>query len=175
MDSLKNTTLGNIGLGLIFTAVLFIILLPIDKAKAEDLIVEEVILTEEDYKQIRCMAINSYFEARNEPREGIIAVHNVVLNRVEDDRFPNTPCEVIYQRNRRGCQFSWFCDGKSDHPANREKYNELFDLAEQVYSGLHDDLTNGANFYHATYVSPYWRHAMERTTQIGLHIFYEGF
>ncbi len=183
MVNLKDTTIGNAALGFIFVVVMIMIMLPLNKIKAEEVEVEPVpvegeevveeILTEEDYRQIRCMAINSYFEARNEPREGIIAVHNVVLNRVADERFPDTPCEVVYQRNRRGCQFSWFCDGKSDYPANRKKYDELFTIAEQTYSGLHDDVTGGAQFYHATYVSPRWRHAMDRTTQIGLHIFYD--
>lgn len=181
---LSETTIGNIVLGFMFIAVLFIVTLPLhaEESETEEQAIEQpeepeiemVLLTEDDYEQIRCMAINSYFEARSEPRQGIIAVHNVVLNRVADSRFPNTPCEVIYQRNRRGCQFSWYCDGASDRPRNREKYNELFKLAEEVYTGIHDDVTDGAQFYHATYVRPYWRHSMEKKTRIGLHVFYEG-
>lgn len=135
---------------------------------------EIVVLTDEDRRQIQCMAVNSYFEARAEPREGIIAVHNVVMNRVADDRFPDTPCGVIYQRNRRGCQFSWFCDGRSDYPSNRELYSQLEQLAEEVYIGNYEDITHGAQFYHATYVRPRWRHAMSETRRIGLHVFYEG-
>lgn len=185
MKYFQDTTIGNIALGVIFTAVMFIMLLPISKAYSQEpgepaVVIqldepEELTLNEEDRKQIECLAINSYHEARNEPYEGVIAVSNVVLNRVADERFPDTPCEVVYQRNRRGCQFSWYCDGRSDYPANREKYQELTAIAEKVYTGKYEDVTEGANFYHATYVSPRWRHAMERKKQIGLHVFYEGY
>ena len=186
MKYFKDTTLGNIALGFVFTAVIVISMWPFAQALSQTPegqpvvtveLVEPVIpmLSEEDRKQIECLAINSYHEARNEPYEGVIAVSNVVLNRVADERFPDTPCEVVYQRNRRGCQFSWYCDGRSDYPANRKKYEELTTIAEKVYTGKYSDVTEGANFYHATYVRPRWRHAMERKKQIGLHVFYEGY
>ena len=46
---------------------------------------------------LMCMAINIYHEARNESVIGQIAVGQVVMNRVADERFPNTVCEVITQ------------------------------------------------------------------------------
>ena len=39
---------------------------------------------------LMCMAINIYHEARNESVIGQIAVGQVVMNRVADERFPNT-------------------------------------------------------------------------------------
>lgn len=177
--SLENPTVSYTILGLVIAAVLWLALFA-EPARSEQTIhtvIEETPVPEitvEDRRQIQCMATNSYFEARNEPKEGIIAVHNVVLNRVSDERFPDNPCEVVYQRNRRGCQFSWYCDGKSDNPRNIELYNELEVLAEEVYIGIHDDVTNGAQFYHANYVRPRWRHSMKKTRQIGAHIFYRG-
>ena len=44
-----------------------------------------------------CLAKNMYFEARNQGTAGWLAVTAVVLNRVNDKRFPNTICEVITQ------------------------------------------------------------------------------
>ena len=41
-----------------------------------------------------CLAKNMYYEARNQGTAGWMAVTAVVLNRVNDDRFPNTICEV---------------------------------------------------------------------------------
>ena len=69
-----------------------------------------------------CLADNIYFEARNQGFAGWVAVAQVTLNRVRDDRFPNTICEVVKQGLtyesgfpiRDKCQFSWYCDGKSD-------------------------------------------------------------
>ena len=76
---------------------------------------------------LACMALNIYHEARNESTIGQVAVAQVVMNRVGDDGFPDTPCEVIYDGkhytaksgrriNRDRCQFSWYCDGLADRP-----------------------------------------------------------
>ena len=44
-----------------------------------------------------CLAKNVYFEARNQPLAGQLAVISVTVNRVNDSRFPNTICGVVYQ------------------------------------------------------------------------------
>ena len=185
---LSETTIGNIVLGFMFIAVLFIVTLPLhaEESETEEQAIEQpeepeiemVLLTEDDYEQIRCMAINSYFEARSEPRQGIIAVHNVVLNRVADSRFPNTPCEVIYQRNRRGCQFSWYCDGKSDTPRDLEAWATAIAVAYLVKMNYNHivDITYGADHYHADYVDPEWASYewIQHVATIETHIFYKS-
>ena len=74
---------------------------------------------------LMCMAFNIYHEANNQSMLGQIAVGQVVMNRVEDSRFPDTVCEVVKQAvTYKGtdkpvlhkCQFSWYCDGKNDEP-----------------------------------------------------------
>ena len=77
----------------------------------EKIVKKPVYLTAYDKRQIACMAENTYFEAGHEPVKGRIAVNNVVLNRVKDDRFPDSPCAVINQRTGGVCQFSWKCEG----------------------------------------------------------------
>ena len=47
-------------------------------------------------KQATCLARNMYHEARSQGLAGQLAVSLVVLNRVKDNRFPNTICEVIH-------------------------------------------------------------------------------
>jgi spore germination cell wall hydrolase CwlJ-like protein len=132
-----------------------------------------VYLNQNDRTQIQCMTENAYFEAKGEPTKGIIAVNNVVLNRVNDNRFPNTPCGVINQRTKRVCQFSWKCErGKRVRDWN--KYNEIRGIVENVYLGNTSDVTRGAKFYHADYVKPYWSKVFQKTTKIGAHIFYRG-
>ena len=44
-----------------------------------------------------CLALNVYHEARDQPFIGQVAVAQVVMNRVHDDRFPNTVCEVVQE------------------------------------------------------------------------------
>src|SRR5688572_9945937 len=64
----------------------------------------------------RCLAEAIYFESRGEPLKGQVAVAEVVLNRVDDRKFPRTVCGVTNQGagSGRGCQFSYACDGRPD-------------------------------------------------------------
>lgn len=120
-------------------------------------------------KQIRCLADNIYFESLIEPVAGQIAVANVTMNRVKSEWFPNTVCEVVWQNK----QFSWTHDGKSDIPLVGKQYNDIYKLAQMVYTGQIEDITEGSTFYHADYVSPAWAKKMDRkVVKIGRHIFY---
>jgi len=132
-----------------------------------------VYLSQHDRQQIQCMAENTYFEAAHEPYKGRIAVNNVVLNRVKDKRFPKTPCAVINQKARGVCQFSWKCEG-GKRIGDMAAYRKAKEIAEDVYLGNYGDVTKGAKFYHADYVSPSWGRVFDRTIKIGAHIFYRG-
>lgn len=146
----------------------------VEKIVEKPVVVKEpVYLSKHDRQQIRCMAENTYFEAGHEPIKGRIAVNNVVLNRVNDKRFPKTPCAVISQKARGVCQFSWKCEGNK-RIADQSAYRKAKEIAEDVYLGNYGDVTNGAKFYHADYVSPSWGKVFDRTTKIGAHIFYRG-
>ena len=136
-----------------------------------------------------CLALNMYYEARNQGTAGALAVSAVVLNRVNDTRFPNTICEVVEQGPTRAswkdpkvrfpikhrCQFSWFCDGKSDKPYNKKEYQYYLDLSSAILSNEFTflDITDGATFYHADYVSPAWAKTKTKTVEIQDHIFYK--
>ena len=48
-------------------------------------------------EEIQCLAMNIYHEARNESLAGKVAVVLVTMNRVADDRFPNTICDVVHE------------------------------------------------------------------------------
>jgi N-acetylmuramoyl-L-alanine amidase len=48
-------------------------------------------------KELKLMANAVYGESRGEPYEGQVAVAAVILNRVRDPEFPNTPTGVIFQ------------------------------------------------------------------------------
>lgn len=123
-----------------------------------------------DQVQIRCLAENMYHEARGESRQGQIAVSNVVMNRVESGRYPSTPCEVIRQRHRNTCQFSWVCAGRTVN--NISLYNRMYNIAEDVYNNRVEDITNGALFFHSVRVNPSWSRTYIRTIRIGSHVFY---
>ena len=140
-------------------------------------------------ESVECLAKNMYYEARSQGTAGKLAVSAVVLNRVNDPRFPDSVCEVIHQgptrkswkdpsksypiKNR--CQFSWYCDGLSDEPKNDKIWKKVLDLSNLI---MHNsiqfvDITDGATHYHADYVKPSWAKTKTRTTEIGDHIFYK--
>jgi spore germination cell wall hydrolase CwlJ-like protein len=126
-------------------------------------------------REIGCLAKNIYFEARLEPEDGRRAVAHVVLNRAADPRWPDSPCAVIAQGVPEAgplCQFSWYCDGKSNRPRRGENWRDAKRLAHRVYWGRSQDPTGGALWYHADYVAPEWRQSLRRGRQIGRHIFY---
>ena len=134
----------------------------------------------------KCLIENIYFEARGQGQAGWLAVAQVTQNRVDDRRFPNTICEVVRQgltyasgdpiRNK--CQFSWYCDGKSDKPKNIKVYNSIYELVNYIYDIKnypdHEllDITDGATHYHADYVRPSWAKTKTKTIEIEDHIFY---
>jgi len=132
---------------------------------------------------IGCLAQNIYFEARDQPTIGQMAVAEVVMNRVHSPLFPDTVCEVIYQAPtykwkqdlpiKHRCQFSWYCDGKSDTPKDQRAWNKSIAIAEEVYYsyGLSINIVDGAIFYHSIDVDPDWNR--EYVVQIEDHIFYK--
>lgn len=136
-----------------------------------------------------CLALNAYWEARNQDYLGMIAVNQVVMNRVASDIYPDTPCDVVFQGPTRPswkdpeveypvrnmCQFSWYCDGKSDeiYEGEQDKWMMAVNASLEVLEGTHDDIVDGAMWYHADYVSPEWAMHKEITSIIGDHIFYK--
>lgn len=120
----------------------------------------------------QCLALAMYWEARGEGRVGMQAVGEVVLNRVEDRRFPATACAVVKQGGETPpCQFSWWCDGRSDHPTDRDRWQDALQVVDIMKAGRNQDLTDGALFFHSTAVRPNWTY--QRVARIGNHVFYK--
>ncbi len=121
----------------------------------------------------QCLALSLYFEARGEGREGMVAVGWTILNRVQSQDFPPTTCKVVRQGGERPpCQFSWWCDGKSDRPRDRHSWNQAMLIAGELLFDPPPDPTRGSLYFHATHVDPRWNQSMVRTARIGSHVFY---
>lgn len=126
-------------------------------------------------KQWACLAEVIYFEARGEPVEGQFAVAEVILNRVDSPKFPNSICKVVRQGTGRkhACQFSYNCDGKLEYIANGSAYDQTKRVARVSMDRKTRPLTKGATFYHATFVSPSWARSFQHVATIGVHKFYK--
>lgn len=145
------------------------------KARAQEF------FTKDTHPEHYCLALNIYHEARGSNLADQAAVANVVMNRTKDRRYPNTICGVVQQgkRDAKGiplknqCQFSWYCDGKSDTPVNIDSWVSAQMIAwDMIENGKFRGLTEGATHYHANYVSPKWAKDLTLVGRIGEHIFY---
>lgn len=131
---------------------------------------------------VLCLAMNLYHESRGESLAGQLAVGFSTMNRVADKRYPDTVCGVVKQAKYHGwdldnpirnrCQYSWYCDGKSDNPQDGKAMLEATILAQNIYYGIITDISEGATHYHAKYVTPYWADDMTVVLEIDQHIFY---
>lgn len=135
---------------------------------------------EVDKDSLNCLAKNIYFEARGEEIIGQYAIGLVTLNRVKDKDFPNNICDVVHQAIRINnkivkykCQFSWYCDGKSDTPKDLQTWYKAINIADTLLHFNVEDFTRGSRFYHADYVVPEWSKNKKVLIRIGKHIFYE--
>ena len=123
---------------------------------------------------ITCLARSIYWEARGKGDTGMEAVANVVMNRVGHEGFPNTICGVVKQGHEQGaCQFSWWCDGRSDDAKEDESYAIAKEIARKALNRQLKDRTGGALYFHHRRVVPDWSKAYIRTVEIGEFIFYK--
>ena len=126
-------------------------------------------------KAEKCLAQAIYFEARDEPLRGQIAVAQVVLNRVFSPYYPDSVCGVVFQNAHRflSCQFTFACDGKSKAIRERGAWARAQRIAKQALdsSVWLPDVAKSTH-YHATYVRPNWIREMKKMVKHGQHIFY---
>jgi spore germination cell wall hydrolase CwlJ-like protein len=125
-------------------------------------------------RAITCLAQAVYYEAAGEGIDGQRAVAQVVLNRVHHPGFPSTICGVVYQGGDRvtGCQFSFVCDGSMQRIPAAWLWTRSRQVAEQALAGKVFAPVGHATHYHADYVLPYWADSLDKSAQLGHHIFY---
>lgn len=125
-------------------------------------------------KNWRCLTEALYFEARGETLRGQIAVAEVILNRVDSRRYPDSVCGVVQQgqHRRNACQFSYNCDGRKNRISEGESFTKLGKLAYVMLNGAERQLTGDAQYYHNTTVRPRWTRKLVKTARIGRHVFY---
>jgi N-acetylmuramoyl-L-alanine amidase len=126
---------------------------------------------------LACLTLNIYHEARGEPDTGQLAVAYVTLNRARRKKMD--VCDVVVEPY----QFSWTTGGVMMRtsgwtlmphmvPTDRKALDKAVQIAKLAMSQKLEDPTQGALFYHATYVSPYWKSSMTEIAAIGQHVFY---
>lgn len=129
-------------------------------------------------QDIKCLALNIFHEARSENTAGQRAVASVTLNRVASKRYPNTVCDVVYQkrwdrlRKRYVSQFSW-TEFDTPPKLKSKAWYRAWKVAEEVYKEKDKKRLKGALFYHAKHIKPSWARKKRPIARIGKHIFYK--
>lgn len=162
----------------------------VHQPRVEETPVEVVVTTPRvEVEELDCLALNIYFESRSDNFAGKLAVADVVLNRVDNHRYPDTICEVVRQSvyskwwkeqgklvpARNMCQFSWFCDGLEDVPQETSAWEDAKTIAKSMLTtDYFRGITEGSTHYHALHVDPNWTddRGMRYVGQIGQHKFY---
>ena len=125
-------------------------------------------------RALTCLAQAVYYEAASEGADGGRAVAQVVLNRVHHPGFPSTVCGVVYEGSDRstGCQLSFTCDGSMQRIPIASLWTRSKQIAEDALKGRVFAPVGHATHYHADYVLPYWADTLDKSAQVGRHIFY---
>jgi spore germination cell wall hydrolase CwlJ-like protein len=123
-----------------------------------------------DDADLNCLALNVYYEARNQPLEGQLAVAHVTLNRLEESRSASTVCEIVY----KGRDFSWTSDPQKAGKPPRDATSWLVArwVARMAVANRNADPVRGSTYFHSVSVAPRWAVALVRIGRIGDHIFY---
>jgi spore germination cell wall hydrolase CwlJ-like protein len=143
---------------------------PADKLQVEDLIMNKL------KAEHRCLSEVLYFEARGEGVKGQKAVAEVVFHRMRTGNYGHSICAVVYEgADKRGCQFSFACNGDLKHAKAQGAWLRAQILAARILTGEESlaDVTGGATSFHAVSVQPDWANELQRTVQIGNHVFYK--
>lgn len=122
---------------------------------------------------LTCMARSIYWEAKGGNAQDMADVANVVMNRLGQPDFPDSVCGVVKQGSeRKGCQFSWWCDGRPDQAREDDRYTLAKDVARKALNRQLPDRTHGAQFFHDHSVAPAVFRKMVRTARTDNFVFY---
>ena len=145
------------------------------------LVVSFILISSVKADDFDCLVEALYHEARSEDMIPMLAVANVILNRVKHKKFPNTICKVVHQGKywkgnpvRDRCHFSYWCDGRPEKFTDITGLIKSINVAEMSLKGIQVRQTSQATHYHAYYETPNWasNSAFKVLGQLGSHIFY---
>jgi N-acetylmuramoyl-L-alanine amidase len=125
-------------------------------------------LTQDVSAELNCLAGAIYFESRNEPLDGQLAVGRVIVARAKSGRFQDSYCGVVYQPS----QFS-FVRHRAMPVAdvNSPTWRKAVAVARIAHEGRWKSRAEGALYFHTARVSPRWRKQV-KVARIENHVFY---
>lgn len=133
----------------------------------------------EEFKEEQCLLSSEcrelaraiVFESRSETDEGQKAVASVILNRVDDERFPNTIKEVIHQPR----QFSFLSDMHLQSRPSKKDWTKAYSIAYDMKRGREERVTDATFYLNPSSMDrlPRWARKFQHVATIGRHNFYK--
>jgi N-acetylmuramoyl-L-alanine amidase len=123
----------------------------------------------DDSKKLQALALNIYHEARGETEKGMRMVGEVTINRVSSSQYPDTICDVVYQKS----QFSWVSSKKNKKPKEKEAWKKSLRIARELLDenvGSYPHLAT--HFVNLSVAKPSWIKKFDKVKKIGDHTFY---
>lgn len=117
---------------------------------------------------VLCLSMAIYHEARGEPIAGQIAVAEVVMNRVDDPRFPDTVCSVVKQKH----QFAPAAQQNVPMKDETAKATAIV-IATAVINSEIKTLDGNPVYFNTLTVSPKHVSNKKDATIIGDHVFFD--
>lgn len=153
-----------------------------ETSKVEESSTEEVLEEEEEYidslpsisslseEELYFFAECVEMEAGNQGVEGKIAVANVLINRVNSDKFPNSYKGVVSQKCNGTYQFSSYAKGWGSKSISEETY----DAIEQALNG-ENNVGESTYFVNLNACNGSWfTNNLTKVTKIGSHTFFKA-
>jgi len=117
---------------------------------------------------MECRSTALYFEGRSEPLIAQYAIAQVIQNRIDSPKYPDTACEVVHAPKA----FYYYWDGKSERITDRKAYNQALIVSALVMWGWVPDQTGNATHYHTINTKPYWSNG--EGVVVGSQVFLAG-
>lgn len=131
--------------------------------------------SKKDNIEFDCLSKAIYYESSTQSRKGKEAVAKVILNRLNSEKFPNSICAIVKEKNKDNkCQFSPFCKTKKPKPTGKN-WDESKKVANNALVGklkLVSKSMSSALYFHSDDVKPKWRKNMILVARIDDHLFY---
>jgi spore germination cell wall hydrolase CwlJ-like protein len=121
-----------------------------------------------------CLSRTIYWEAKGGSDADMEGVASVVLNRLGHEGYPDSICAVVKQGvEKKACQFSWWCDGRSDQVKEDDRYAASKEIARKALNQQLTDRTKGAMYFHDRNVKPDWAKEYIKTAETQKFLFYK--
>ena len=112
-----------------------------------------------------CLAKVIHHESANQPREGQVAVGQVIMNRVKSKRFPNSPCAVAMQKGQSFTVPAY-------NPSSDKRWKTSLAIARSVRAGNEPEVVANATFFQAVWSDTAFFRTLKFVKRIHGHNFY---